>query len=89
MSPMSLPAGAVESGHKETALKHIQVLHAFAFDTPKKPATPLSAPVIGVLAMWRHYKPKTKDLTRRLEWWEKLVNVDLVGSSKPKKAQKE
>ena len=27
---MSLPAGAVESGHQETALKHIQGLHAFA-----------------------------------------------------------
>jgi len=26
---MSLPAGAVESGHQETALKHIQGLHAF------------------------------------------------------------
>jgi len=27
---MSLPAGAVESGHQKTALKYIQVLHAFA-----------------------------------------------------------
>jgi len=30
LSPMSLPVGALESGHQETALKHIQVLHAFA-----------------------------------------------------------
>jgi len=27
---MILPAGAVESEHQETTLKHIQVLHAFA-----------------------------------------------------------
>jgi len=30
LSPMSLPVGAVNSGHQETALKLIQVLHAFA-----------------------------------------------------------
>jgi len=30
LSPKSLHAGAVERGHLETALKHIQVLHAFA-----------------------------------------------------------
>ena len=28
--PMSLPVGAVTSGHHETALKHMQILHAFA-----------------------------------------------------------
>jgi len=30
LKPMSLPVGAVTSGHHETALKHIQVLHGFA-----------------------------------------------------------
>ena len=30
LSLMSLPAGAAASGHQETALKHIQVLQAFA-----------------------------------------------------------
>ena len=30
LSPMSLPAGAVSSEHKEAALKHIQGLHDFA-----------------------------------------------------------
>jgi len=30
LSPMSLPVGAVKSGHHETALKLIQALHAFA-----------------------------------------------------------
>jgi len=30
LSLMSLPAGAAASGHQETALKHIQVLHDFA-----------------------------------------------------------
>jgi len=30
LSPMSLPVNAVKSGHQETTLKRIQVLHAFA-----------------------------------------------------------
>jgi len=30
LSPMPLPVGAVNNGHQETALKHIQALHAFA-----------------------------------------------------------